>query len=887
MSLARGMRLGQYEINEPIGAGGMGEVYCALDLSLRRNVALKVLPEAFARDPERFARFEREARLLASLKHTGIAAIYGFGNEGAIPFLALELVSGDTLAEVLARGPLPIQEAVGIAIQISAAIENAHERGVIHRDLKPANIKITPEGKVKVLDFGLAKALSDDPDPTIDPVLNSPTITMAASRTGVIMGTAAYMSPEQARGKAVDKRTDVWAFGCLLYEMLTGNRPFPGDSVADVLSAVLRAQVDWDALPASTSVAVRRVLRRSIIADVNRRTADVRSLRLDLEDDSVDAAPAAVGPRSRSRATVYALAAVATVAIAAAALLAAVHFREGPARVVTMNFDISLPEKVSFRSYMAVSPDGEKIAFSAAAQGGQFVIWIRALGDPVLRPLAGTESGSYMFWSPDSRSIAFWAEGKLKKISLAGGLAIAICDTTQVLGGTWGRDGSIIFGTFDRGLFRVPDSGGIAQSITTPQSGVYHSQPALLPDGKHLIYLAAGTPEGNRLMGARLNGNKLEDTRAILEIETAAQYMPGPNLNDGHLVYVRENVLLTQRFDALNLSVSGEATPVAENVGSFLSRGFFTVAAGRICFYRGGSTTTNLYWFNRAGKAELTAARARPYSSIHLASDGKRVALDAQMARGASHDILTLDLERAVSARLTYDPALDTNPVWSADSSWIAFASNRKGKLDLFRKAAGGGGPDELMLKSEFDKRPFSWSPDGRRLLYTEDRPGSGSDLWLMPTEGGAPVPNAPPEPFLRSPANETQGQFSHDGKWIAYVSDESGGPQVYVQPYPATGGKWQISNNGGVQPRWGKDDKELFYIDLRRRLVAVEVTRSASIQLGPPDALFDTRMLGGASMLLFRYDVAGHDRFAVIAADPDISATSATLIVNWNGGPR
>jgi eukaryotic-like serine/threonine-protein kinase len=880
MSIAAGTRLGPYEIVAPLGAGGMGEVYRAKDIQLGRDVALKVLSPALAGDAQYMARFEREAQVLASLNHPNIAILHGLQEDSGVRALVMELVEGPTLAERIALGPIPLEEALPIARQIAEALETAHERGIIHRDLKPANVKLTHDGVVKVLDFGLAKALDDD---TMPSGANSPTITMSATRAGVILGTAAYMSPEQAKGKRVDRRSDVWAFGVVLYEMLTGHPMYSGETAAETLAFVMTKDPALDALPASTPISVRHLLLRCLQRDPRLRLQAIGEARILLSEDSPAApTPSSVPSAWRTAAFVTALG----FALLALAVLAFVHFREIPPEALLSRFTIPSPEKAAFfPNNPIISPDGRRLAFIATSEGRQ-LLWVRPLESVAAQPLPGTDGAILPFWSADSRFIAFSAGSKLRKIDVAGGPPQTLCDVQPfALGGTWGRDGTIIFGT-NSGLFSVSSAGGVPVRLTSVDSSRQergHEWPQFLPDDRHFIYLAASNqPENAGIYLASRDSPK--DRKQLVRTPYNAVYAPalqdarGPQ--PGHLLFMREGTLMAQAFDEKRWQPAGEAIPVAEQVGVYLDLAFFSVSKTGVLAYRGGAgQMTQLVWFDRSGRQLQTVGPAAENESLALSPDETRVAVTRQ--DGRNRDIWLIDLARDSISRFTFDEAADQMPVWSPDGSRIAFASLRDGPASLYQKISSGAGKDELLLKSSgINAYPDDWSRDGRYLLYTTIQSKGGFDIFLLPMDGDRKA-----IPFVQSQFREWEGQFSPDAKFIAYCSDESGRPEIYVQSFPVSGAKWMISAGGGVQPRWRRDGKEIFYLSLDRKLMAVEVKTAGGLEVASAKPLFQTR-IGGSMFSVSggsRYVASANgQRFLINSVPVEAASAPVTLVLNW-----
>jgi Tol biopolymer transport system component/predicted Ser/Thr protein kinase len=866
MPLSVGTRLGSYEILAPIGAGGMGEVYRARDTKLKREVALKVLPDSFARDPERMARFQREAEVLASLNHPNIAAIYGVEERA----LVMELVAGETL-----KGPLPLDTALNYAKQIAEALEAAHEKGIIHRDLKPANIMITSAGVVKVLDFGLA-AVSQSSEPS-NPA-NSPTLTISPTHAGMILGTAGYMSPEQARGKVVDKRADIWAFGVVLNEMLTGKPLFEGETVSDTLAAVLEREPQFDRVPAKA----QRLLKKCLEKDPKRRLRDIGDAWDLLED-----APAKIA-LSRSR-LVWVLATVAAALALIAAALALVHFREKPPVKEMVRFEIPAPANTTLGD-LAVSPDGRKIAFVATAADRKPMLWVRSLDSDEARPLAGTEDAGYPFWSPDSRFIAFWSGEKLKRIEAAGGPALTLCDAPTFTGGVWTSDKRILFGT-QGPLQVVLASGGMPTPVTTldhSRNELAHVVPAMLPDGHHFVYWRFSIPpeNGGLYVGSLDAKPEQQSTKRLLADATPAQYVPSPLAGSapGFLLFLRGftllsaaagSTLMAQPFDPKRLELSGEAIAIAEHLtsGSASPTG---VLAFRTVELQGNS---QLNWYDRKGKVLSTLGEIGEYEELALSPDQTRV---AYWRRG---DLWLFEFARGVNTKFTFGN-ISEHPAWSADGSRIAFISIRGSEFGIYQKASNLAGQEELLYQSPESKGQANWAPDGRFLMYhapSSDRKQQ-DDLWILPMGGSAT--DRKPLSFLRTEFSEFDGQFSPDGRWVAYVSNQSGRYEIYVLPFdasnpgsPAPGGLHQVSKDGGDYVHWNGDGKELFYLAPDGYLMSVDVSAAGgAFQTGAPQRLFKSSASSDA------WDASADGKRFLIAVPAVSGAVSPTyhVVVNW-----
>jgi eukaryotic-like serine/threonine-protein kinase len=870
-----GRQLGAYRVDSLLGAGGMGEVYRARDTKLGREVAMKVLPPVFASDANRLARFEREARLLATLNHPHIGAIYGLEDAAGVRALILELVEGPTLADRLSGGPLPVREALTIGRQIAEALEAAHEKGVIHRDLKPANIKVTPDGVVKVLDFGLAKAATGDgstPDLT-----QSPTVTVGGTRDGIVLGTAAYMSPEQARGQAVDKRGDIWAFGCVLWEMITGRAPFARETMSETLAAILEREPDWSALPPATPESIRRLLTRSLQKDPQRRLRHIGDARIEIEEAKSEPRMAGIAAQGSPRNVLAWISSSAILTLIATLVGTSVLRSTVPAPEV--RFEISTPPTPDPAS-LAISPDGQQTVFVATSEGRPR-LWLRSLDAVSPRPLVGTDGGFYPFWSPDNRSIGFFADGKLQRIDIEGGLVRTLAIAPNPEGASWNRDGTILFVPNATGpIFRTSATGGEVEALTrieAKQSS--HRFPQFLPDGRHFLYYVTGSPQVSGVYVNELNGT----TKRLLDADAPASYTPSQ-----YLLFVRQGTLFAQSFDPVKLEVSGNPLPIAEQiaVGGETSAVALSASAAGPFLYRSGlaSAQRQFIWFDRSGKqieklGDLDSTTHAP----SLSPDRLRLALNRTL--NGNTDVWTLDLGRSLLSRFTFDVAADTFPIWSPDGDRIVFNSNRQGAYDLYEKRVTGSGNERLLLATPQNKAPVDWSPDGRFVLYRSPTLTTGFDLWALPMDG-----TTKPFPVVQTNFEERDGQFSPDGKWIAYQSNESGRSEIVVQPFPGPGDKLQISTNGGGQVRWPLDGKELFYIALDGRLMAVPIRMASngqSIEAAPPVPLFATRVGGGIQVDRQQYVVSPDGRrFLMNTLAEGDNPSPITVILNWRPKP-
>ncbi len=804
MPLPTGTRVGPYEILAPIGAGGMGEVYRAADARLNRDVALKVLPELFSKDAERMAHFEREAQVLASLNHPNIATLYGLEESGGIRALAMELVEGPTLAERISAGPIPINEALPIAKQIADALEYAHERGIVHRDLKPANLKLTAEGSVKVLDFGLAKALDDAPAGSN--AANSPTISLASTRAGVILGTVAYMSPEQARGAAVDRRADIWAYGVVLYKMLTGRQLFGGATVSDTLAAVLTIEPDLKLAPA----AMRPLLRRCLEKDPKQRLQAIGEARIALSDSTPETAP----PQPPQRVLPWAVAAVlAAISFALGAFLwSAARPISHP--LVRLNVDPG-PEFAPTGSGASaiLSPDGTRLVYTGRGPDGKVRLYTRPLGQEQAAPIPGTEDASEPFFSPDGQSVGFFAGGKLKKVSVLGGGAAVLCEAPRAVGGSWGDDGNIIAAlNANSGLWRIPSGGGAPQPVTELKQEYTHRWPEVLPGAQAVLFTAHTT--GLDFDGATIDVQSLR-TGQRKTLARGGSY--GRYASSGHLLYVRQNVLYAAPMDPGRLELNGPAAPVVEDVASQFYPGGVEVdvtRSGMLLYVKRQAARQTLVWLDSTGQTRpLRALAGECFGAPRFSPDGKRLAIG--LVEGGNTDVWVYEWERDTMTRLTFTPGLDAWPVWSPDGKHIAFSSRRHGGAqNLYWMRADGAGEATRLTESNNVQLPSSFSPDGRRLAFVEVSAQTNYDLWTLPLDGvesGHPKAGKA-EIFLQTPFANSAPMISPDGKWLAYRSNESGSEEVYVRRFPGPGGKWQISTGGGDWPVWSKKGSELFY---------------------------------------------------------------------------
>jgi len=840
MSLAAGGRLGPYEILSPLGAGGMGEVYRARDTKLGRDVALKLLPESFTHDPERLARFRREAQVLAALNHPHIGAIYGLDEAHGSQFLVLELVDGESLDRRIARGRIPVDEALGIAKQIAEALEAAHEKGIIHRDLKPANVALTKDGHVKVLDFGLAKATDAAGATSID-LANSPTITSPAMLTGagMILGTAAYMSPEQAKGRPVDKRADLWAFGAVLYEMVTGQRAFRGDGVSDTIAHVLMEQPDWNALPVTTPVPIRRLLRRCLEKDLTRRLDSAAAARLDVEEARTAAGENGAVTRQRPRwRRVMPWAVMGTLALSLLLVLSPWRLwrRAAPLAPVRVNavlgVDASLAS-IDRGSAAILSPNGQIFAFVAQRRSGAPSLYVRRLDQLEATPLAGTDGAHSPFFSPDGEWIAFFADAKLKKIALSGGAPVTVCDTPDAKGGAWTADGWIVFAPFvSGGLLRVSSTGGTPAPLTTLGDGeLNEAWPQVLPGGTAVLY--TGTSSRTNSDDATLVVQPLPagPRKIILRGGSNGRY-----LSSGHIVYVHGGTLFAVPFDLERLEVSGPPVIMLDGVASNTNGGsaqFGASETGTVVYQIGSSNGATaaagapIEWMDRAGRRMPLRTTPANWGNPHFSPDGTRLAVEIN--DGKQQDVWVYEWAHDRSSRLTLDAAQNQKPVWTPDGRRIVFWSNRDNVQNLYWQRADGTGDVQRLTHGQYPQSAASWHPSGKILAFQETRPQSGADLMLLTLDGDEATGWSPGTPtvFLSSPAIEREPMFSPDGQWLAYQANDTGRFEVYVRPFPGPGGKWLISTAGGTTPTWSRTHRELVYRTPDNQIMASAYTVS------------------------------------------------------------
>jgi eukaryotic-like serine/threonine-protein kinase len=890
MALPSGTKLGPYEILQPIGAGGMGEVYKAADTRLGRIVAIKIVPAHLSQKPEIKQRFEREAQTIAGLNHPHVCTLYDIGHQDGTDFLVMEFLEGETLAERLAKGALPIDEALRYAIQISDALDKAHGLGVTHRDLKPGNIMLTKSG-AKLLDFGLAKFRVPVMQHTDSAV---PTVPQDLTVHGTLLGTVQYMAPEQIEGDEVDARTDIFAFGVILYEMITGKKAFIGKSQASLMGSIMERQPPRiSILEPLAPPALERVVEICLAKAPENRWQTAHDVMLQLQwiaDGGFGVGlPAPLVHRRKNRERFAWL--LVAVSVVAALVLAVPYVWKAPQDIRTVRFpvfptgtSIFAPTNAPLAPFPIISPDGRRLAFVAQEPGDRPQIWVRSLDSMDAQPLPGTEGIQGLpFWSPDSRYIGFAANGRLQTLEFSGGPVQVICSVDLGVEGAWSRDGTIIFfptsrGRGQGGLYRVSDRGGEPVALSAPNAAMKetsHHLPQFLPDGRHFLYLAQ---EPNTVYVGSLD---TQETKRLFAADSAAIYAP-----PGYLLYVRQGTLLARAFDAARLEVTGEPFRIAEEVRSNIGNGraAFSVSNNGTLVYRTGAFLTtqqmHLAWFDRSGKRDDSINQTGDSRTPSLAPDGKRVAV-MRVETAAQTDLWIIDLVRGVNSKFTLGATNERDPVWSPNGNEIIFRANPNGIYDLYRKPSTGISSDELLWKSDQDKMPSSWSPDGRFLLFSSNDPKTRGDIWLLPLAG-----DRKPESFSTTPANEGFAHFSPDGHWVAYTSDVSGTPQIYLQPFPRSGQYIQVTNAGGLNPKWKPDGRELFFIDLMsRKLMAVELKSNGStIVPGTPTELFQTPAGNN------NYDISGDGQrflFSVPNTNTDANSDSApiTVVLNWAAG--
>jgi len=876
MSLAKGMRLGPYEIVDVLGAGGMGEVYKARDTRLGRTVAIKVLPEHLAASPELRQRLEREARAVSSLSHPNVCALYDLGRDQGIDFLVMEYLEGESLARRLAKGPLAADELLRIAVQIADALEKAHRSGIIHRDLKPGNIMLTRDG-AKLLDFGLAKAdvVLGGGDPTTSPTLGQP-----LTAAGTILGTYQYMAPEQLEGKEADPRTDIYAFGAVLYEMATGRHVFEASSPASLIGAIMNSRPQpASAIQPMTPPALDRVIATCLAKDPDARWQRAHDVKLQLEwiaeGGSAVGLPAPVAARRKSRERL-AWAAAALAATAAAALGVGFVLR-APAEPRQVRFEIAAPAELTFVDSPRLSPDGRTVAFRATDTSGRTAIWLRPLDSLEARPLAGADNPQEgrPIWSPDSRHIAFFAGGKLKKVAIEGGPSQTICDAPSGADGSWSASGQILYdGGVGDPIRAVAAGGGSPRDLITVDSDggqLNVAWPEFLPDGERFVYLELGTSGGSRLMVGALDGTA---PSPLVESDSRAQYV-----EPGCLLYVRESTLVAQPFDAGSGELIGEPRPLADQVDADGSgQADFSASHDRTLVYRRTTQVARrLVWRDRTGRELGAVGEPEGFGDLSLSPQGSRLAVDIYDEEGDQRDVWIYDLERGARSRFTFDPAWDFSPLWSPDGSRIVFGSDRSGMFGVYVKDASGASEEKLLLAADEILAPCDWSNDGRVVALVRLGAGTGWDIWALPMDGSRDA-----FPVVATPFIDSRPRFSPDGRWIAYESDESGRSEIYVRQFPGPGGRWQVSTSGGSEPWWSADGREIFYLDGEENMVSVAIRAADVFTAELPEVLFETRLI---QRIQRGHYLVGRDgeRFLTVSPVESQTIPPMTVVLNWD----
>ena len=889
-----GARLGRYEIRSKIGEGGMGEVYRAHDIDLDRQVAIKVLPANFATDRDRLQRFEQEARATSALNHPNILTVYDIGNHENSPYIVCELLEGQELRDLLKTSSLPERKAVEYAQQIATGLAAAHQRGITHRDLKPENLFVTNDGHVKILDFGLAKLRSQRADVISSEVMTEKQIT----DPGTVMGTVGYMSPEQVRGQPADHRSDIFSFGSILYEMLSGQRAFHRETMAETMTAILKEEpTDLTLSNRQISAQSERVVRHCLEKRPEDRFQSARDLAFALgalstsgprQIDQLETAT----PRVRSRATSHRLpwivAGVCLLAFLGMIPFALSYFlqtRSGDSQGLKLSI---LPPANAAFDFVAISPDGKLLAFTAAT-GGKLQLWVRPLDSTEAKPLAGTDGARNPFWSPDSRSIGFFAAGKLKKIDAAGGLAVTLCDARVPTGGSWNRQDVILFSSLGGiGLTRVPASGGPVTVVIKPEVSkgeTDFTDPLFLPDGEHFLYSKFAAQKDTRgIYLASLDGKV---TGRLLPDDSNCAYAPGAN-GRAYLLFGREGALMAQSFDPGSLQLSGEAFVVAEQVGSILGnittsrhRNFSVSENGLLVFDPSFDRQRNeLIWVDRGGQKLSSLDELTNPGTAVLSADDRRLAVARRDPQNGNSDLWLSEASGKSVTRFTFDPANDDFPIWSPDGQRIFWTSNKTGTYQIYQKAANGSGDESVALSSDLYKFPTDWSRDGRFIIYRVVNPKTKYDIWVLPIA----TSDQKPFPFLETEANEAAAVLSPDGQWMAYTSDESGQYEVYVQSFPAHGSKRQVSTSGGIGPRWAGN--ELFYQALDGKLMATTVKFGASLEVGTPTPHFEFRA-GGNLIAPYFCVTKDAQRFLLSTIVETEEKSPVTVLTNWSAARK
>jgi Tol biopolymer transport system component len=887
MSLAPGSRIGPYEILSPLGAGGMGEVWLTRDTRLGRDVAIKALPEAFAHDRDRLARFEREARLLASLKHPNIAAIYGLEEADGERYLVLEYVAGPTLADRLASGALPLDETLEVALQIASGVEAAHESGVVHRDLKPANVKLTPAGEVKVLDFGLAKSDTGSGNSSGLDLSNSPTVAhQPATSAGMILGTAAYMSPEQARGRPVDRRTDIWSFGCVLYECLTGHPLHMGETVSDLIAHILKGEPDWKALPRETPPRLRELLERCLQKDPRERLRDIGDARIELAhirthlqsgDRGAAAGASAQSDNARAGTARVAWGIAGAAALVAALVLLAPRLVRAPAPV-RAQFTVTMPyghEFLGFNAAAAIAPDGGTIAFIATDSTGTSRIWLRPLDDRTGRVLEGTENALELFWSPDSRALGFFADGKLCTVPVKGGRRQVLADAPSSRGGAWSTKGTILFAPIASGpLMRVPAEGGEVVVEARPDSSRRETAlryPTFLPDGEHYTYLSLPRREGGEHMAVL--GKLGEAGKRDLFSSVSAPVYDG----SGGLLFTHRGQLMRQPCDARG-NLKGKPVRLGESpqARGHDGQNVVTVSNNGVLLHLTPQPDTRLTWVDRTGAVtQVLPLPPAQYGYVDVSPDGRRAILE----RGtdvSTTDLVMVDLERGTTSRFVTANELvgPSDAHWSRDGSQVSFGALEHGTKDLYLRPSDGGEIQMVHRSPALFKNVYSWTPGDQGLVFEQPDARSGWDIYMLPLSG-----TRTPVPIAKTDVNEFGGWLSPDGRWLAFMCDETGRAEIYVMPFPGGGARYQVTTTGAAACAWRKDGRELMILTPEGLLRSVEVDPGPPFRSTTPRTLF--RLPRGTVDVDASPDL---QRFLVVAPQPGAEPLELVVKMGWLG---
>jgi len=879
MTLVAGTRLGPYEIVAPIGAGGMGEVYRAKDTRLGRDVAVKVLSSHLSTSEEVRQRFEREAKTISQFSHPHICALYDVGREGDVEFLVMEYLEGESLADRLGKGPLPTEQVLRYGIEIADALDKAHRQGIVHRDLKPGNIMLTKTG-VKLLDFGLAKPLATAGARPVSGVSVMATEAQASqplTERGTILGTFQYMSPEQLEGAEADARSDIFAFGAVLYEMATGRKAFTGKSQASLIGSILRD----DPAPISEvspmlPPALNRVVKTCLAKDPEHRFQTAHDIKLQLEwiaeGGSQAGLPAPVVARRKNREKLAW--GVAAAALLAAAALGFGFWRRAPKPSRVVRFEVPIPPGVTVVDAPKISPDGKTLAFNATDSGGKTQIWLRPLDALAAQPLAGTEGTRRPFWSPDSRYLGFVADGKLKKVDVTGGPPTKICDAPSGVDGSWSPAGVILLdGTGPDPIYKVSAAGGAPVAVVKADASRKEVQvgwPEFLPDGRHFLYMALGQkPEDSAY---RIGSIDSSETKAFAPAQTMLAYAP-----PGYLLFVRDRTLVAQPFDAKSVQTKGEPIPLAEQIGTdAVGLARFSVSRDGVLAYRTGESGNRLVWLDRSGKELEALGDPAEHQEPSLSPSGDRLVFDLTDSRTAKIDLWIRDLKRGVNSRFTFAPGNSYSAVWTPRDESIIYATDREGGAGLYQKATAGQGDEKLLLRTDDLVVPRAISPDGRFLAYQRRDPKNGWDLMVLPLTG-----EAKPIPARATPFNDAAPEFSPDGRFLVYMSNESGRVEIYVQTFPTPGRTWQISTSGGIDPHWRADGKELFYRTPDQKLMAVEIRGGDSLEAGIPQPLFTASAASGAANTKYFPDRSGQ-KFLLVAPLGREFLTPTTVVLNW-----